>query len=346
MLHTDLLSDRMFCAGTERRRRTENERRERIFKDKERTIGVDKATLNMQLTEKKKQEEKAKEGNKCYDAERLHNGKVACLLYRKQEKERRAMEKAMTTYRHQYQQPWTQREYDLNDPDRCRKTELSDAQMMPPGLVGEDPDFKTRRQRQREQQRDWLIQQQSEKVAERHRQELQDQLYDQSRAELEDKVLQLHSVEMEKRKAAAIATKDYNVAKIEEKQQQRQLDGVGDEPMPSVVGVPGLSPSTDRPDPPESLQQIVQFQKYQMEEKKRTELEKKQEEVRHNRVRLDSAHSALLLERQQARMNKQLRQHLDSINAKLAQTRKEQKPDIERGRIDDSFFSKFNTCSR
>ncbi|XP_068595105.1 LOW QUALITY PROTEIN: RIB43A-like with coiled-coils protein 2 [Brachionichthys hirsutus] len=375
MFNIELFSDRMVRAGTERRRQTENERRERIFNQKERTIGLDKDTLNMQMAEKKKQEEEAKEGNKRYDADTLHNSKAACLLFRKQEKERRAMEKAIATYRHQYQQPRSQREYDLNDPDRCRKTELSDAQMMPPGLVGEDPDFKIRRQRQREQQRDWLIQQQRERAAERHQQELHgsygisdtfshthshthkapthlmffassDRLYDQSRAELDDKVLQLHSVEMEKRKAAAIAAKEFNVAKIEAKRQQGQLGGGGDEPTPGGARVAGLCPSSDRPDPPESLQQVVQFQKHQVEEKKRMELETKQEEARLDRVRLDSARTALLLERQQARLNKQLRQHLDSANAKLAQTQKEQKPDIERGSINESFFSKFNACSR
>ena len=83
------------------------------------------------------------------------------------------MEKDIVKFRHQYQQPWSQREYDLNDPDRCGKTELADAQMMPPGLVGEDPNSQNRRQRQREQLREWLIQQQSERAAERHHQKLE-----------------------------------------------------------------------------------------------------------------------------------------------------------------------------
>lgn len=78
------------------------------------------------------------------------------------------MEKATVNYRHQHQQPWS-----LNDPDRHGKTELGDAQMMPPGLVGEDPERKDRQQRQKEQLRDWLIQQQRERAAERHRQKLE-----------------------------------------------------------------------------------------------------------------------------------------------------------------------------
>lgn len=83
------------------------------------------------------------------------------------------MEKDIDKFRHQYQQPWSQREYDLNDPDRCRQTELANARMMPQDLVGEDPNSQNRRQRQREQLREWLIQQQSERAAERHHQKLE-----------------------------------------------------------------------------------------------------------------------------------------------------------------------------
>ncbi|XP_070687580.1 RIB43A-like with coiled-coils protein 2 [Pempheris klunzingeri] len=364
MLNAELLSDRLARASLQRRRDRETERQGRIFNDKMRTTGVDKEALDMQIKEKKKQEAAAKEEQNANDAKMLHNSKVAYILHSRQEKEKRAMKKAVDSYRHQYQQPWSQREYDLNDPERCRKTGVGDAQMMPPGLVGEDPDSKSRQQRQKEQLREWLIQQQSERAAGRHQQKLEEERYDQSRVEMASKALQLQSIEMERRKAAAIATKEYNLSMIEEKRRQKgehndknnhedsmnhlqgQLTGVDVEPTLSMVGVPGLCPSSDRRAPPEKPQQINQFQKYQIEEKKRMELEKKQEEEQHDRVRLDSARTALLIERQQARLNKQLRRHLDSTNVRLAETSKQQAPDIERGCIDDSFFSQFNTCSR
>ncbi|XP_040894772.1 RIB43A-like with coiled-coils protein 2 [Toxotes jaculatrix] len=361
MLSVDLLSDRIARASLQKRRNRETERQERIFNDKVRTIGVDKEALDMQVKEKKKQEEAEKEKQNARDADMLQNSKVACILHSREVKKKRAMEKDIVSYRRQYQQPWSQREYDLNDPDRCRKTDLDDAQMMPPGLVGEDPESKNRLQRQREQLREWLIQQQSEQTAERHQRKLEEQCYDQSRVEMDNKALQLQSLEMEKRKAEAIATKRYNLAKTEEKRRQKQecndednraditdqvLTGVDVRPSLGMVGVPGLCPSSDRRAPPESLQQVIQFQKYQIEEKKRIELEKKREEELHELVRLNSARTALLLERQQAKLNKQLRRQLDSTNIKLAETHKQRNLDIERGHIDDSFFSKFNTCSR
>ncbi|XP_035521116.1 RIB43A-like with coiled-coils protein 2 [Morone saxatilis] len=322
----------------------EPERRERIFNDRVRTIGVDKEALDMQMKEKHKQKEAAKEAQNTSDADMLHNSKLARLLHSRQVKEKHAMERAIVNYRHQYQQPWSQREYDLNDPDRCRKMEPGDAQMMPPGLVGEDPGSESRRQRQREQLREWLNQQQSEQAAERRQQKLKGQHCDQSRVEMDNTALQLQRLEMERRKAVAVATKEYNLAMKQEKEKQGQLTSADAEPTLSTEAVSGLG--TDRRPPPESPQQVVQFQKYQIEEKKRMELEKRHEEQQHDLVRLDSARTALLIERQQARLNKQLRRHLDSTNVALAQTHKQQRPDIERGCIDDSFFSKFNTCSR
>ncbi|XP_078114011.1 RIB43A-like with coiled-coils protein 2 isoform X2 [Sander vitreus] len=300
----------------QRRRYRETERQERIFNDKMRTVGVDTEALNMQIKEKEKQEEAAKEEQNAYHADMLHNSKVACLLQSREAKEKRAMEKAIVDYRHQYQQPRCQQEHDLGD-----------AQMMPPGLLGEDPDSESRRQRQREQLREWLIQQQSELAAERHQRKIEEQRYDQSRVDMDNKALQLQSTEMTRRKAATLATKEYNLAKIEEKRHQEEEhndEGVDVKPTPGMVGVPGLCPSSDRRAPPESLQQIIQFQKYQIEEKKRVELDRKREEEQHDRVRMDSARTALLIERQQARLNKQLRQHLDSTNVKLAEIHKQQ----------------------
>uniref|UniRef100_A0A3Q3RBK9 RIB43A domain with coiled-coils 2 n=1 Tax=Monopterus albus TaxID=43700 RepID=A0A3Q3RBK9_MONAL len=340
MLNAELLSDRIARTSLQRRRNRETERRERIFNDKTRTIGV---SVLMHVC-----------GHVLYlylDADMLHNSKVACILHNRQMKEKQAMEKAVVNYRHQYQQPWSQREYDLNN--------LGDAQMMLPGLVGEDLESKSRCQRQREQLREWLSQQQREQAAERHQLKLEEQRYDHSREELDSKALQLQNLEMERRKAAAIAIKDYNLAKAEETRRQEQahndqdnlaeimnhmpgqLTGVDVGPSLGKVGVPGLCPSNDRKVRPESLQQVIQFQKHQIEEKKvkQEQMTLKQYEG-HDRIRLDSARTALLIERQQAKLNKQLRRHLDSTNIKLAETHKQQ------GHIDESFFSKFNTCSR
>uniref|UniRef100_A0A3Q0RTH5 RIB43A domain with coiled-coils 2 n=1 Tax=Amphilophus citrinellus TaxID=61819 RepID=A0A3Q0RTH5_AMPCI len=173
MLNAELLSDRLARASLEKRRHKETERKERIFNDKLRTIGVDKEALDMQVKEKREQEAAAKKEQIAYDADMCRNSKVARILHNRQMKEKRALEKDIVTYRRQHQQPGERHGYDLNGSDRVKTTEQSDAQMMPPGLVGEDPESKSRLQRQREQLREWLIQQQTAQAAERHQQKLE-----------------------------------------------------------------------------------------------------------------------------------------------------------------------------
>lgn len=73
------------------------------------------------------------------------------------------MEKALVTYQHQ--QPCNQWECEHNDPD--------DGQMMLPGLAGEDPHFKIRQQKQKDQLRQWLIQQRTDQTAQRCQQKLE-----------------------------------------------------------------------------------------------------------------------------------------------------------------------------
>lgn len=86
------------------------------------------------------------------------------------------LDKAIVDYWHQQQQqPWSNS--NLNNSDCCRKMEQDDIQMMLPGLVGEDPEGLGWRQRQKEQLREWLNQQQTEQKAERHQQMLEGQPY-------------------------------------------------------------------------------------------------------------------------------------------------------------------------
>ena len=104
----------------------------------------------------------------CIDADLLHNSKVACILHSREVKKKRAMEKTIVDYRHQHQL-----RHDQNSLDRCGETDHDRAQMMLPGLLGEDSGSKDRLQRQKEQLREWLIQQQSERAEERRLQKLE-----------------------------------------------------------------------------------------------------------------------------------------------------------------------------
>uniref|UniRef100_A0A3B3Z910 Uncharacterized protein n=1 Tax=Periophthalmus magnuspinnatus TaxID=409849 RepID=A0A3B3Z910_9GOBI len=200
---------------------------------------------------------------------------------------------------------------------------------MIPGLTGEDPNSKDRQQRQREQLQHWLIQQQAERQGQRHKFLFSDKNYDRFMVEVNNMALELQNLEMENRKAKVIATKDFNLA------------------MVSQLTIPHCYMEHCKKKQKNKLIYLLPtFKILLCLYLQRQKLSDESEERDHSRVRIDSARTATLIERQQAKLNKQMRKHLDSTNLMLAETRKQLKPDISKGAVTESFFSQFNTCSR
>lgn len=241
---------------------------------------------------------------------------------------------------------------------------------MLPGLVGEDPDSQGRLKKQQEQLREWSFQQQHELATARHQQRQEEQQYDQDRVDLDNKALQLQTIEEERRRTVALATKNFNLTKATENAEKRwkewqqqeednrtdilnQLQGEllseSQEQGISVLGLPRLSPNSYKGLADEQLQHIINCQQQQIDEKRRIQAEQQQEELQQDRFRVASARTALLMERQQARINKQLRRTQDNTNAQLAEAHHEQTKYLEKVYTnipDDSYFSQFNTSSR
>ncbi|XP_061772645.1 RIB43A-like with coiled-coils protein 2 [Nerophis ophidion] len=359
MSNMELLSEEFSKAKLQRRRDIEEKRRARIFADKVRTIGVDKEFLDRQVAEKIARKKAEKKQDDADDAAMLQSIKQAVLLHHQQEKAKRATEKEVVDYHHQYQQGF--------GPDDLH---VGEAHLMLPALLGEDPDRSGRVQRQREQLKAWLYQQRDEQAEEKQRRKMEKLQDDRRRIELDNEALEVQNLQFERRKAAAFATKEWNkmmvslpsrILTLKNKRStlymvvvwmtQREEDHgqESDKDMEykvGMMGAPGLCPSSDRKPPPESSEKITEFQQHQIEAKRRAELEKKKEELRHDGVRLDTARSAELMERQQARSRKQQRRHVDVTNQHLAASQKHREVGIKRGHIDESFFSKFNTSSR
>ncbi|XP_054893289.1 RIB43A-like with coiled-coils protein 2 [Poeciliopsis prolifica] len=341
MFQVELPRERKARESAERRQNYEAERRHRIFNEKFRTIGVDKEALDRQVIEKLKRKSELKNQEDAQHAEVQQYNRAAGLLQRRHEKADRSAHQARAAFWHQNQNPQSRREFDLNDPDALKKTE---SQMVLPGLLGEDPQSGSRQQRQQEQLRDWLLQQQNELQQKRLKQKLDEMLDDQYRQEVGRRAMELQNLEMAKRKADLIDDANYNVAKLVEKtnREREQREDIA----LSALSIPALYPGANRKDPAETQQQVTQFQLQQVLERKRLEMERKQREEDQDRLLLDSARSAMMLERLQEKQNKQLRKHMDSVNAQLAHIRLQESPDLKRGRIDDSFFTQFNTCTR
>ncbi|KAG7523178.1 hypothetical protein JOB18_041116 [Solea senegalensis] len=210
------------------------------------------------------------------DGHMIHNSRVAYMNQIREKEKQRVCQKAIDNFRHENQQFCDRLEFDLNDPDRLRKTKLEHGHVSLSGLLGEDLNYYDRLQRQKDQFKSWLIQQQNDKASVRHEQQLEDDQYDQFVLKMDNTALQIQRLEKQRRKAEAISTNEHNLVKTEEDKHRRALESAEAENQlqrqcaTTSVGVPGLWPSTDKRPPPESRQKIMQFQKYQMEERKVT----------------------------------------------------------------------------
>uniref|UniRef100_A0A4W5R5R5 RIB43A domain with coiled-coils 2 n=1 Tax=Hucho hucho TaxID=62062 RepID=A0A4W5R5R5_9TELE len=252
----------------------------------------------------------------------------------------RLLQGAIEDFRLNFQPRWSRREYDLSNPDKVKN---QDGIQMLPGLVGEDPDSQGRLKKQQEQLREWSVQQQHELATARYQQRLEEQQYDQDRVDLDIKALLLQKIEEERRRAAVLATKDFNLATAAENaekrwkkwQQQQEEDNRTDilnqlqgellsksqEQGITVLGLPHLRPDSCKGLTNKQLQHIIDCHQQQIEEKR---AEQQQEELHQDQFCVASARTALLLERRQARINKQLRRTLDKTNAQLSEAHHEQ----------------------
>ncbi|XP_026058030.1 RIB43A-like with coiled-coils protein 2 [Carassius auratus] len=367
MNQVELLSDRVAAVQLDRRRNRELQRRERIFDDKVRTIGVDKDALDHQVEELRDKDQRQANAFQIYAEELLCSDRVACVLEQRQKKDERLLNEAIVQFRQHFQQPASRREFDLNDPERLKKQE---GVRILPGLTGEDLAQRDRLRKQQEQLRAWTLQQQDE--LERAKQQLQQEMnqYDQSRLALDSRALELQKMEEQSKKAAAIATKDFNLAlaaEITNRRQQEhheeeennqtdilnQLNGdllmENPEQNISVLGQSRLRRDYYKGMSPKELQQYTQYQQQQAEARKRAVMEQREKELQEHHERMTSARAALLLERQHARVNKELRRAKDNTNTLLAQARDAQKKhlqDMYTNIPDERYFSQFNTSSR
>ncbi|KAL1247446.1 hypothetical protein QQF64_022822 [Cirrhinus molitorella] len=328
---------------------------------------VDKDALDHQVKERIEKDQSQANERKVYAEELLCSDRVACILDQRQKKDELLLNEAIVQFRQQFQQPASRREFDLNDPELLKKQE---GVRILPGLPGEDLTQKDRLRKQQEQLRAWTLQQQDE--LERAKQELQQEMhqYDQSRLALDNRALELQKMEEQSKKAAAIATKDFNLAlaaeitrrclqEHDEEEENNQTDILnqlnGDLLMENPEqNISVLGPSRLRRDyykgmSPKELQEYTQYQLQQAEDRKRTLMEQREKELQEHQERMTSARAALLLERQQARINKELRRALDNTNAQLAQAHDAKKKHLQNVYTnipDERYFSQFNTSSR
>ncbi|XP_060741326.1 RIB43A-like with coiled-coils protein 2 [Tachysurus vachellii] len=357
MDRVELLSDRVEAAHLDKRRNRELQRQERVFNAKVRTIGIDKEALQHQVQEKKQQQESLAKELKEYADDLIDCDRTVLLLESRQKEEERQLAEAIVSFRQQFQQPSSRREFDLNDPEVLKKQV---GVRILPGLAGEDLDSGDRTQRQREQLRDWSLQQQQELDQVKELQRLQAQQYDQSKLTMDNKAIELQKMDEEHQRAINIAIKDFNRALAAESQERRERERHQEEEnnqtdilnqLQGDLLDETLEPYTRaRKDcykgmTLEQAREYTMCQREQAAEKRRARMEQKRVQLQEYRLHMATLRAAAMEERQKARKNKELRRAVDETNIRLAQAQHEQRKK-DANIPDETYFSQFNTCSR
>ena len=149
----------------ERRRRLEEERKMRIFNAKQRTIGVDRQALELQIQEKEMAKEMERQRDQAFADRLLVTEQRVQLMDRDVQRARKDATMSVQAYREQMQQKQMRKEWDLNDPltlrkDKPARTSDDDAMIGPASLQkfsGEDLEYGNRVRKQQQQQAMWEI---------------------------------------------------------------------------------------------------------------------------------------------------------------------------------------------
>ncbi|NXO67382.1 RIBC2 protein, partial [Phainopepla nitens] len=312
---------------------------------------IDKDALDAQVKERKMQEAIEKAEHERFARDMKKNDKLMCLLEERQKNEIRDLNKALTEFHKNFQRPETRREFDLNDPQALKKDRparvsdddprctLSSMQK----FVGEDLNHDQRIKFQKEQLREWSLQQQKDWKTALADQKMADDLYDKFRIELDRKIMEEEKKEEESRRAVCTATKTFNkiqVAELDHKNELEKAQKIKDDMDEITCLLQGdlLSENPDQAIGPcskhpvlvdrwkgmnqEQLAAIRQFQKEQALEKERVREQERRREAEWDRQRLQAARAQLLWERRQQRQDQAQRRRLDDRNAELSQEQK------------------------
>nr|XP_020659660.1 RIB43A-like with coiled-coils protein 2 isoform X2 [Pogona vitticeps] len=367
------------AAALQRRRYRDLQRQSRVFDARLRTIGIDKEALDTQIKDRKIQEATQRACDESIAAEMKQNDKVLCMLDERQKKDGQILNKAVNEFRKNYQQPDTRREFDLSDPQALKKDTPArladnDPRCTISGLqkfMGEDLNSGNRWKFQKEQTREWLLQQHKERQNALADKKNADDLFDKQRLELDQRAMKLQIIDEETRRAICVATEEFNKALAAESKEKRHLekqqqeedntaeifnllqgDLLSENPQQAVssFGVGRIIANRWKGMSQDQLKEIRDIQMQQVLEKLRLEEEEHQRNAEWDRKRIQEARAELLYERHQQRQKRELRRILDNANTQLSHEQKARQAylneEVYSNFPSGQYYTQFNTTSR
>ena len=192
-------------AAIERRRRSEDLRKNAIFDAKKRTIGLDLSALNHQVDMNNEKRMRDKQRDEAYERTVLKGDYLAQLKERDECRLKRALQIEQNMFRNEYQRPEQAREFDLNDPNYVKNFSNFDTATGPPeGPFPLGKDERPMKIAHKKAQMEWEAQlraQLSENKASKCQQEVADSVEVRRQRELNAKTFAAENAEQECRKA-------------------------------------------------------------------------------------------------------------------------------------------------
>eukprot|EP00047_Mylnosiga_fluctuans_P009978 m.13968 g.13968 ORF g.13968 m.13968 type:complete len:590 (-) comp2889_c0_seq2:956-2725(-) len=380
MYKVDLPLDPKEQARIDAKRIAEEQRRSRIFNDKQRAMGLDLNALSGQIEEKKRREAEEKEWHAAADAETLRQARIMELLARREENDRKAIEKADLEFRATQQHSRTRREFDLNDPDALKKTAplRSNDSQENLGVAslqvfdGEDPQEAERKRLQGEQQRQWLQQQRDQARAKKELEEQEQRLFELQELSKTQHIHELSSAEEARRQQLTREAAEFNKKLADakanaDKQRKHSEQEANAHEMLKTFHSDLLSenPSVASPAPGFGVkvlsdrykgmsdaerQQYREAQAAQVEEKRQQQQQEAEAAALWDRQSMTVGRTALLQQRQTERARVDLQRQQVAENLALAaeqKARREHENKIAaRNIVTDDFHGQFNKSSR
>lgn len=373
-----MVKDLQQDASLAKRRYMELCRQGRVFNARNRIIGGDTQAWDVQVHDQKIKEATEKARHETFAAEMKHNDKVMCILQDRERRNRKQLCCAINDFQQSHQKPETRREFDLSDPLALKKdlpARVSDNDMRNTisgmqKFMGEDLNFHERKRFQQEQNREWSLQQHREWERALADHKLAEDFHTQTRLKFDETARDLQKLEGLTKREVCATIKEFNKNQVmelaERKRQEKQKeqednmteitnllhgDLLSENPQQaaSSFGPHRVVPDRWKGMSKEQLEAIRFTQKQQMQEKLRLQEEECQRSMDWDRRRIQKARASLLHERQQQRLQRELRRALDCSNLSLAKKQHLQKKQMDEattGQPTEDYFSQFNTRSR
>lgn len=379
MYKLDLPLDTKEFSAIESRRKREQERQDRIFNAKTRTIGVDLDGIAAQVKDRKIREQTEKARDDAFMNDMVRNDKIASMLEQRQDGDIRRLNQSLNEFRLNFQKPETRKEFDLYDPDGKRKDKPARVSDDDPrcGISslqkfdGEDLNSKARKKLQQEQIREWSVAQNTEKNEAKKQQMYADHLYDLKRVELDQRAVELDIAETQCREEIERSRKDFNRAQANERTEKENVskrqeqddnfteisnhvfgDMLTENPAvaSSAFGPHRVVPDRWKGMSPTQLEEIRRIQEQQRQEKRRLREEEWQRDMEWDRQRVTMAKAATILERNEHNTQRRLRQEQDLANLRLAAEQAAHKRFLDKEVYVNpptaQYFQQFNTTTR